>query len=350
MKIIIRFLTMISLLNSITLTLSACERDNHLASAKKISAAINDNIYHLTINVGITKEYLIQQITNDFIKQSLSKSLKNKFNSKFFEIIDIFDNATNIPVANPDLSISKKTINATLHFSYYKVYDQTTHLIITIEGTLKVIDISTISDITINMPFKFKVIRKNEVTKQIIEENIFPVLSQKFITAVNEQNHIFIEENKDFKLDSDALVIDDYTNMKIKNIMFSIKTIDTSQKLKESIALPILVEPFVEKIDLNQYDDILQNVEVELNNESYYDVKTRISPSITQTINKLDNTALENKDYQIQFKNQKQKNINFKDIVRKQELIYVVIKAIKGENKPFINEKDIKLEIDDKWL
>ncbi|WP_425380843.1 hypothetical protein [Spiroplasma endosymbiont of Polydrusus pterygomalis] len=89
---------------------------------------------------------------------------------------------------------------------------------------------------------------------------------------------------------------------------------------------------------------------MELNNESYYDVKTRISPSITQTINKLDNTALENKDYQIQFKNQNQKNINFKDIVRKQELIYVVIKAIRGENKPFINEKDIKLEIDDKWL
>ncbi len=218
-----------------TLTLSACERDNHLASAKKISAAINDNVYHLTINVGITKEYLIQQITNDFIKQSLSESLKNEFNSKFFEIIDIFDNATNIPVANADLSISKKTINTTLHFSYYKVYDQTTHLIITIEGTFKVVDISTISDITINMPFKFKVIRKSEVTKQIIEENIFPVLSQKFITAVNEQNHIFIEENKDFRLDSDALAIDDYTNVKIKNIMFSIKAIDTSQKLKKAL-------------------------------------------------------------------------------------------------------------------
>lgn len=350
MKIIIRFLTMISLLSPMTLTSSACESDNNLASAKKISAAINDNVYHLTINVGITKEYLIQQITNDFIKQSLSKSLQNEFNSKFFEIIDIFDNATNMPVTNADLSISKKTINTTLHFSYYKVYDQITHLIITIEGTFKVVDISTISDITINMPFKFKVIRKNEVTKQMIEENIFSVLSQKFITAINEQNHIFIEENKDFQLDSDALIVDDYTNMQFKNIMFSIKAIDTSQKLIKSISLTILVEPFVEKIDLNQYNDTLQNIEVELNNESYYDIKTRISPSIMQTINKLDNTAVENKDYQIEFKNQKQENINFKDIVRKQELIYVVIRAIKGENKPFINEKNIKLEIDDKWL
>lgn len=313
MKKIIHSLIIVSLLSTSILSLNACSNDNH--NEEEISAAVSKNDYQLNVKVGSSKEYLIEQISNDFIKKPLDEIIRNEFNSKFFEVIDIINDSTNLPVSNSDLSIPNNKIPATIHFSYYKDYDQITDLTINTTGNFEVINMRTISDICVNVPSNVKVMRKSNVAKAEIEANIFPILSQKISAAVNNQKHIFIEETKDFIIKSDALPVDDYSTTNIKVITFTIAAVSTSKKIKNSIKLPIPVQPFVDKIDLDDIDDEPQSIEVKLNYETYNHIKTRISPYIYQSINKLDDTALENKDFELQFKNQQQETINLNDIM-----------------------------------
>lgn len=365
MKKIIVFLTALSLLSPVTMLVNACDSGNssgnddiNMHHAQEISAAISsNNSYSLNIKAGITKEYLMQQITPDFIKAPLAAMIQSKFIAKMFDITAITkDDSEKSPLTADDLTKPNSTINTTLHFCYYKKYGETTKLTINIEESLSPVDISNI-EFTIPDTLNFWVFRLDIVTENDIEKNIFSKLRKMFIDAVAVQKNMVIkyvkdkEDEQDFALKWNKTPWDDYSKIKTKKIDFTFEAVN-KKRITNCKTITVELAPFNGKkplnSDINNY--LPQSIDAKLGYETYNDIKVKIRRYVYQDIENLDNTALENQDYEIQFKNQHQEIIDFNTIVEHQETIIVVIKAIIAEDKPFINEKDIKLEIDDKWL